>query len=170
MVNYFLYLVGLEFISTFSSKAHLFMLWLGKVVQKMELFVLSRLDWNMSIITPFSFLSYFIKDVNFFVQARVSQMYVFLWVRGAKLVNCLLFICQIQSIQIIEAITIYRCNSNLFKSSCYLGLFLCIRGMHNSFLWCYSVILLCLFFHAGLIAKDDMTHIWCMCSIHDDKW
>jgi cyclin D5 len=33
----------------------------GKVVQKMELFVLSTLDWNMGIITPFSFLSYFIK-------------------------------------------------------------------------------------------------------------
>ncbi|CAJ2643901.1 unnamed protein product [Trifolium pratense] len=33
----------------------------GKVVQKMELFVLSTLDWNMGIITPFSFLSFFIK-------------------------------------------------------------------------------------------------------------
>ncbi|CAL5204791.1 unnamed protein product [Lathyrus oleraceus] len=33
----------------------------GKVIQKMELLVLTTLDWNMSIITPFSFLSYFIK-------------------------------------------------------------------------------------------------------------
>ncbi|CAK8568367.1 unnamed protein product [Lathyrus sativus] len=33
----------------------------GKVVQKMELLVLTTLDWNMSIITPFSFLSYFVK-------------------------------------------------------------------------------------------------------------
>ncbi|KAJ1385476.1 Cyclin-like [Sesbania bispinosa] len=32
----------------------------GKVIQKMELFVLSALEWNMGIITPFAFLSYFI--------------------------------------------------------------------------------------------------------------
>ncbi|KEH35815.1 putative cyclin D [Medicago truncatula] len=36
----------------------------GKVIQKMELFVLSSLDWNMGIITPFSFLSYFIKKFS----------------------------------------------------------------------------------------------------------
>lgn len=33
----------------------------GKVIQRMELLVLSTLEWNMSIITPFAFLSYFIK-------------------------------------------------------------------------------------------------------------
>ncbi|KAK7351589.1 hypothetical protein VNO77_11151 [Canavalia gladiata] len=32
----------------------------GRVIQKMELLVLSTLDWNMGIITPFHFLSYFI--------------------------------------------------------------------------------------------------------------
>jgi len=36
----------------------------GKVIQKMELFVLSSLDWNMGIITPFSFLSHFIKKFS----------------------------------------------------------------------------------------------------------
>lgn len=32
----------------------------GKVIQKMELLVLSTLEWEMGIITPFDFLSYFI--------------------------------------------------------------------------------------------------------------
>jgi len=32
----------------------------GKVIQKMELLVLSTLEWKMGIITPFDFLSYFI--------------------------------------------------------------------------------------------------------------
>ncbi|KAL5074676.1 hypothetical protein RYX36_013660 [Vicia faba] len=36
----------------------------GEVVQKMELLVLTTLDWNMSIITPFSFLSYFVKKFS----------------------------------------------------------------------------------------------------------
>lgn len=36
----------------------------GKVVQKMELLVLTTLDWNMGIITPFSFLSYFVKKFS----------------------------------------------------------------------------------------------------------
>ncbi|XP_061354258.1 cyclin-D5-1-like [Gastrolobium bilobum] len=32
----------------------------SKVIQKMELLVLSTLEWNMGVITPFAFLSYFI--------------------------------------------------------------------------------------------------------------
>lgn len=32
----------------------------GKVIQKMELLVLTTFEWKMGIITPFDFLSYFI--------------------------------------------------------------------------------------------------------------
>uniref|UniRef100_A0A0R0K3U0 B-like cyclin n=1 Tax=Glycine max TaxID=3847 RepID=A0A0R0K3U0_SOYBN len=35
----------------------------GKVIQKMELLVLSTLEWKMGIITPFDFLSYFIRKI-----------------------------------------------------------------------------------------------------------
>ncbi|KAK7310808.1 hypothetical protein RJT34_08550 [Clitoria ternatea] len=36
----------------------------GKVIQKMELLVLTTLDWKMGLITPFDFLSYFIRKLS----------------------------------------------------------------------------------------------------------
>lgn len=32
----------------------------GKVIQNMELLVLTTLEWNMDIVTPFAFLHYFV--------------------------------------------------------------------------------------------------------------
>lgn len=80
----------------------------GKVIQKMELLVLTTLDWNMSIITPFSFLSYFIK--KFGNVSNTMQPIFTVIMEGESIINtwmCFLlrmmwvsdvdFLCRVQS-------------------------------------------------------------------------
>ena len=55
----------------------------AKTIQRMELLVLSTLNWRMQAVTPFSYLDYFLNKLNGGIRAPRSWLF-----QSAELILC----------------------------------------------------------------------------------